>query len=48
MADALARCDTEGLFARIGCEHRVRATYCEGHWGEVAQCPGAVNNDHGQ
>jgi hypothetical protein len=46
--DALARCASEGVFARIGCEHRARSRWCEGHWGEVAQCPGAVANDHGQ
>ena len=46
--DALARCASEGVFARIGCEHRARSRWCDGHWGEVAQCPGAVANDHGQ
>jgi len=48
MNGALARCGGENLFDRIGCEYRVRAKYCEGHWGEVPQCPGGVTNDHGQ
>jgi hypothetical protein len=48
MKDALARCGAEDLFARIGCEYRVRSSFCEGHWGENAQCPGAPVNDHGQ
>src|SRR5438067_2963030 len=43
----LARC-TGNLFARIGCEHVARAQYCDGYWGQVAQCPGGVANDHGQ
>ena len=48
MNDALARCRAQDLFGRLGCEYRARATYCEGHWGESAQCPGAPSNDHGQ
>lgn len=49
MAEALARCGSQDLFGRLGCEHRVRATFCDGNWGQVAQCPGGVaNNDHGQ
>jgi hypothetical protein len=48
MSDALARCRGQELFGRLGCEYRVRASYCEGHWGEVAQCPAGVTNDHGQ
>ncbi len=48
MGEALSRCAGEGLLARLGCEHRVRAGYCDGNWGRVAQCPGGVVNDHGQ
>jgi hypothetical protein len=48
MSEALARCANEDLFGRIRCEYRVRTTYCDGHWGEVPQCPGAPVNDHGQ
>jgi len=47
LSAALARC-TGNLFARIGCEHVARAEYCDGYWGQVAQCPGGVTNDHGQ
>ena len=46
--DALARCGTQDFFGRVGCEYRARATHCEGHWGEVAQCPAGTSNDHGQ
>lgn len=48
LKDALGRCAGEDLFARIACEHRARTRWCDGHWGEVAQCPGAIANDHGQ
>jgi hypothetical protein len=31
------------------CDQRVRLRYCDGYWGKVAQCPGAVANpDRGQ
>jgi hypothetical protein len=45
---ALAQCASETLFARLGCEHRARARYCEGRWGEPTHCPSGVNVDHGQ
>lgn len=48
MNEALAGCGSEDLFGRIRCEYRVRTTFCDGHWGEVPQCPGAMVNDHGQ
>ena len=48
MQEAMARCRAEDLFGRLGCEYRVRTSFCEGHWGEVAQCPAPVTNDHGQ
>jgi len=48
MNDALARCRGQDLFGRLGCEYRVRASYCEGHWGETSQCPAITTNDHGQ
>lgn len=47
LATALAHCGGS-LFARIGCEHSARGQYCDGYWGQVAQCPGGVSNDHGQ
>jgi len=48
MNDALARCRAQDLFGRLGCEYRVRASYCDGHWGETPQCPANTTNDHGQ
>jgi hypothetical protein len=47
MADTIARCGREGFFSRVVCEQRVRLQYCDGYWGQVAQCPSNVNNDHG-
>ena len=47
LSAALGRCDGN-LFTRIGCEHVARAQFCEGYWGQVAQCPAGVANDHGQ
>ena len=48
MSESLVRCAGQELFARLGCEHRVRATYCDGNWGRVPQCPGGLPTDHGQ
>jgi hypothetical protein len=48
MAEGLARCAGQDLFARLGCEHRVRAAHCDGNWGRVPQCPAGIPNDHGQ
>ena len=48
LKEALGRCAGEELFGRIACEHRARTRWCDGHWGEVAQCPGVASNDHGQ
>jgi len=48
MGEALARCARQELFARLGCEHRVRASACDGQWGRVPQCPGGLPTDHGQ
>lgn len=48
MSESLARCAGQELFARLGCEHRVRATFCDGNWGRVPQCPGGLPTDHGQ
>ena len=44
---SLARCGGD-LIARIACDQRVRRHFCEGHWGEVPQCPSGVANEHGQ
>ena len=42
MRDALTQCDREGILGGLICGQRVRVQYCEGYWGKVAQCPGAV------
>ncbi|MEO5763742.1 MAG: hypothetical protein ABIR52_00380 [Casimicrobiaceae bacterium] len=46
-AAGLARC-TGDFFARMGCQHRTRAHYCEGQWGQHPDCPAGIANDHGQ
>jgi len=47
-ADEMAQCAKESFFARVGCQQRTRAHYCDGYWGKVAQCPGNAPVDHGQ
>jgi len=47
MADAIAQCGHERFFAAVVCEQRVRLQYCDGYWGQVAQCPNGIPNDHG-
>jgi len=47
MAETLDRCPS-GLLDRVGCEQRTRLDFCEGYWGQVAQCPAGIANDHGQ
>jgi hypothetical protein len=43
LAEAITRCGggLEGLL----CGERARWQYCEGYWGKVAQCPGAIGAD---
>jgi len=48
LSAALGRCMTGNLFSRVACEHAARAQFCDGYWGQAAQCPGGVVNDHGQ
>jgi hypothetical protein len=48
LSAALGRCSAGNIFSRFACEHAARVQFCEGHWGQVAQCPGGVVNDHGQ
>jgi hypothetical protein len=48
MAEAMAECAQAPFFSRIACEQRTRNRYCEGYWGQVAQCPSAPTRDHGQ
>jgi hypothetical protein len=47
MNDAIARCPRD-ISTRAACEQRLRAQYCEGHWGEVPQCASIPYVDHGQ
>jgi hypothetical protein len=48
MSDALGNCDRDGAINGFICGQRVRIQYCDGYWGKVPQCPGAVSNlDHG-
>jgi hypothetical protein len=48
LSGRLSGCAGANLFARVGCEHAARAQYCEGYWGQVAQCPAGIANEHGQ
>jgi hypothetical protein len=48
MAEGIARCGRENFIAGVICEQRVRLQYCEGYWGQAAQCPSGINNDHGR
>lgn len=48
MAEAIARCGRENFVAGVICEQKVRLQYCDGYWGQVAQCPSGIVNDHGQ
>lgn len=45
MGEAIGRCPS-GFLDRVMCEQRIRLQYCEGHWGQVAQCPGGPSVDH--
>jgi len=48
LATSLAACAGSNFFVRTACEQRTRAQFCEGKWGQTAQCPSGVANDHGQ
>ncbi len=48
MSDAIARCPRDDISGRASCEQRLRAQYCEGHWGQVPQCASIPYVDHGQ
>jgi hypothetical protein len=48
MIDAIARCPRNDISGRASCEQRLRAQYCEGHWGQVPQCASIPYVDHGQ
>ena len=45
MSQAIGRCP-DGFLERVVCEQRVRLQYCEGHWGQVPQCPGGPSAEH--
>jgi hypothetical protein len=45
LSEAVARCAGEGVLAGVICEQRARWQYCDGYWGKVAQCPGAMTSD---
>ena len=45
MAAAIGRCP-DSFLERVICEQRIRLQYCDGHWGQVAQCPGGPSADH--
>ncbi len=47
MNEALAKCAREGLLAGFLCAERARLHYCDGHWGQVTQCPTANRNEYG-
>jgi hypothetical protein len=42
MNAALAACTRETFLAGVMCTERVRYQYCEGFWGQVAQCRAAT------
>jgi len=46
LAEALAQCEKEVFVANVICVQRARWRYCDGYWGTVAQCPGAMNSNY--
>lgn len=47
LADALDTCSHESLFARIACEHRARARYCDGATNLIPQCAEQAPREYG-
>ena len=47
LAAALDTCAGESLFARIACEHRARAHYCEGAATRLPECAEPLPREHG-
>lgn len=39
MREEMSRCSSSSVIPRIQCERRIRARYCDGHWGTVPDCP---------
>lgn len=48
LADALDGCALESPFARLACEQRARAHYCEGTNGRIPQCADPPPRGYGQ
>jgi len=48
MNETIVRCAREDFIGRVVCEQRARVQACDGYWGQVAQCPSGIANDHGQ
>jgi hypothetical protein len=48
LADALDGCALESPFARLACEQRARAHYCEGTHGRIPQCADPPPRGYGQ
>jgi hypothetical protein len=48
MNEAIARCPRDDIAGRFSCEQRLRTQYCDGVWGQVAQCASIPYTDHGQ
>jgi hypothetical protein len=47
LAAALDGCAEESFLARIACEHRARARYCEGAEGRLPECAAPLPREHG-
>jgi hypothetical protein len=47
LAAALDGCAEESFFARIACEHRARARYCEGAGSRLPECAEPLPREHG-
>ena len=48
LADALDGCSHESFFARLACEGRARAQYCDGTGGRIPQCADPAPREYGQ
>jgi hypothetical protein len=48
MAEAMAQCQREDFFSRVGCQQRVGRRFCEGYWGTVPQCPAGAPKETAQ
>jgi hypothetical protein len=48
LANALDGCELESPFARLACEQRARARYCEGANGRIPQCADPATREYGR